>query len=104
MDSWFAVEEIDNDTFAISEYRHWEETHCYLLLGTESAILIDTGLGISNIRNIVDHLTLTIRMFLRFQLMNRIIVDCGRIILIISLYMKRKRTGCRFVFQFRSKW
>ena len=25
MDSWFAVEEIDNDTFAISEYRHWEE-------------------------------------------------------------------------------
>lgn len=57
MDSWFAVEEIDNDTFAISEYRHWEETHCYLLLGTESAILIDTGLGISNIRNIVDHLT-----------------------------------------------
>ena len=57
MDSWFAVEEIDNDTFAISEYRHWGETHCYLLLGTESAILIDTGLGISNIRNIVDHLT-----------------------------------------------
>lgn len=39
---WFHIEKIDNETFAISEYGHWEETHCYLLLGTERAILIDT--------------------------------------------------------------
>ena len=25
---WFTVEQIDQDTFAISEYKHWEETHC----------------------------------------------------------------------------
>ena len=31
MDDWFTVDEIDNDTFAISEYKHWEATHCYLL-------------------------------------------------------------------------
>ena len=54
MSDWFTVEEIDSQTFAISEYKHWEETHCYLLCGQESAVLIDTGLGVSNIRKIVD--------------------------------------------------
>ena len=43
MGDWFTIEPLDGDTFAISEYRHWEETHCYLLLGTERALLIDTG-------------------------------------------------------------
>ena len=57
MDSWFTVEQIDQDTFVISEYRHWEETHCYLLCGTKRAILIDTGLGVSNIREVIDGLT-----------------------------------------------
>ena len=57
MDSWFTVEQIDQDTFVISEYKHWEETHCYLLSGTKRAILIDTGLGVSNIREVIDGLT-----------------------------------------------
>lgn len=57
MSYWFTVEEIDADTFAISEYKHWEETHCYLLSGREKAVLIDTGLGVSNIKNITDSLT-----------------------------------------------
>lgn len=54
---WFTVENIDQDTFSISEYKHWEEPHCYLVCGKKRAILIDTGLGVSNIRNIVDRLT-----------------------------------------------
>lgn len=54
---WFTVEKIDAQTFAISEYGHWEKTHCYLLLGQEKAVLIDTGLGVSNIKKIVDSLT-----------------------------------------------
>lgn len=57
MDDWFTVEKIDKDTFAISEYKHWEESHCYLLLGTKLAILIDTGLGISNINKVICALT-----------------------------------------------
>ena len=57
MDSWFEVEKIDSDTYAISEYKHWEETHCYLLCGTKKAILIDTGLGVANIKAVVDSLT-----------------------------------------------
>ena len=57
MENWFTVEKIDNDTYAISEYKHWEETHCYLLCGTNSAVLIDTGLGIANIKKVIDSLT-----------------------------------------------
>lgn len=57
MTDWFTVEKIDSDTFAISEYKHWEETHCYLLLGKEQAVLIDTGLGVANIKEVTDRLT-----------------------------------------------
>lgn len=54
---WFSIEQVDDDTFIISENKHWEETHCYLLLGLKIALLIDTGLGVSNIKNIVDTIT-----------------------------------------------
>lgn len=57
MSNWFSIEKIDGDTFAISEYKHWEETHCYLVCGTQRAILIDTGLGVANIKAVVDNLT-----------------------------------------------
>lgn len=55
--NWFTVEKIDAQTFAISEYKHWEETHCYLLCGIEKAVLIDTGLGVANIKEVVNNLT-----------------------------------------------
>ena len=48
MGNWFTIEKID-DTFAISEYKHFGEIHSYLLLGNKKALLIDTGLGIANI-------------------------------------------------------
>ena len=57
MKHWFTVETIDAQTFAISEYQHWEETHCYLLCGQDKTVLIDTGLGVSNIKRVVDSLT-----------------------------------------------
>jgi len=57
MTDWFTVEPIDNDTFALSEYRHWEEPHSYLLLGESRALLIDSGLGVGNIRQVVEQLT-----------------------------------------------
>lgn len=57
MDDWFTIENIDKQTFVISEYKHWEKIHCYLVIGSDRAVLIDTGLGISNIRNVVDRLT-----------------------------------------------
>ena len=57
VDNWFEVEKIDTDTYAISEYKHWEETHSYLLCGTNNAVLIDTGLGVANIKKVIDSLT-----------------------------------------------
>lgn len=55
--NWFTVEQIDNKTYVISEYKHYEQTHCYLILGSKSAALIDTGLGISNIHKVVRKIT-----------------------------------------------
>lgn len=57
MNDWFTVDQIDKETYIISEYRHWEETHCYLLNGSECSLLIDTGLGICNIYDEVIKLT-----------------------------------------------
>jgi glyoxylase-like metal-dependent hydrolase (beta-lactamase superfamily II) len=57
MSSWFTIEEIDSSTYAISEYGHWEKMHSYLLLGKAYALLIDTGLGIGNIKAEIDLLT-----------------------------------------------
>lgn len=49
MTDWFTIDQIDKESYIISEYRHPEETHCYLLNGSEHSLLIDTGLGICNI-------------------------------------------------------
>ena len=56
-ENWFTIEKIDENTSVISEYKHWEETHCYLLNGTEKCLLIDTGLGVENIWEQVQKLT-----------------------------------------------
>ncbi len=57
MNDWLTIDQIDRETYIISEYRHWEETHCYLLNGSERSLLIDTGLGICNIHEQVIKLT-----------------------------------------------
>ena len=57
MENWFCTKQIDENTFVISEPNHWEETNCYLLLGKENALLIDTGLGVSDISEEVFKIT-----------------------------------------------
>lgn len=56
MNEWFKTEQIDKNTFCISEYRHREQTHCWLLCGKDRAFLIDTGTGIRDIAEIVRKL------------------------------------------------
>ncbi|MBQ7873682.1 MAG: MBL fold metallo-hydrolase [Oscillospiraceae bacterium] len=56
-ENWFISEQIDENTFVISENQHWEETHCYLLCGKQRAVLIDTGLGVCNIYEEAHKLT-----------------------------------------------
>lgn len=57
MSDWFTIDHVSDDTHIISEYKHWEETHAYLLTGSEYSLLIDTGLGIMNIYDEVKKLT-----------------------------------------------
>ena len=57
MNEWFTIEKIDDDTFALSEYKHWEETHSYLLLGKKRALIIDSGLGVGDIKCAVKKIT-----------------------------------------------
>ena len=57
MHDWFTTEKINEKTFVISEYRHPEETHSYLLVGDDRALLVDTGLGVGNMAEEVKKLT-----------------------------------------------
>ncbi len=56
-DPWFDVVVIDEHTYAICEPGHWEQCISYLVLGTEDAALIDTGLGIGDIQRVTAQLT-----------------------------------------------
>lgn len=56
-DLWFTIQKIDEKTFSISEYGHWEKVHSFLLIGKDRAALIDTGLGIDSIKRVTDQLT-----------------------------------------------
>lgn len=57
MDTWFTVEKLSDTDYVISELHHPEETHCYLVCGTEKAALIDTGMGVGDIGAVVRELT-----------------------------------------------
>ena len=56
-DDWFEVYEVESGVWAIYEPFQWQEVISYLIVGTESAILFDTGNGIGDIRRVVEQLT-----------------------------------------------
>lgn len=56
-DTWFDVLPIDAATYALYEPGHWERCLSYLVMGEQAAALIDTGLGIANIKHVTDQLT-----------------------------------------------
>lgn len=57
MNDWFVVDEFEEGTWCIQEPYHMEGVCSYLVLSTEQALLIDTGLGISNIKEVVEKIT-----------------------------------------------
>lgn len=93
MTDWFLVEEIDNETFAISEPKHWEETHSYLVCGRRAAVLIDTGLGVGDIRGVVERLSRS--PFWWQRLMCTGIISAGTACLKTLPFMKRNGHGWR---------
>ena len=52
--SWFEVQELDPGVHLISEPGH---VNSFLIEGRKNAILLDTGLGVANIRSIVEELS-----------------------------------------------
>ncbi|MBQ3384460.1 MAG: MBL fold metallo-hydrolase [Erysipelotrichaceae bacterium] len=55
-DPWFSVYQIRNNIYAIYEDKHFQEVISYLITGKKKALLIDTGLGIGDIRAVVKEL------------------------------------------------
>ncbi len=56
-DDWYSVYKMPGDVYAIYEDGQWQEVICYLILGQEKAMLWDTGMGIGNIKAVVEKLT-----------------------------------------------
>ena len=55
-DDWFSVYQIMPNIYAIYEDRHFQEVISYLVIGSEKALMVDSGLGIGNIRAVVEKL------------------------------------------------
>lgn len=56
-DGWFAVREVDPGVWLIEEPFHDEQVKSYLITGSDRAILLDTGMGVADIRRVVESLT-----------------------------------------------
>jgi glyoxylase-like metal-dependent hydrolase (beta-lactamase superfamily II) len=56
-DPWFEVYKTRPGVFAIYEPHQLEEVISYLIVGSDKAVLFDTGMGISNIQAVVAGLT-----------------------------------------------
>ena len=54
---WFEVYRVADGVFAIYEPGQFEEVISFLITGEERALLFDTGLGIGDIRRVVEQLT-----------------------------------------------
>ena len=54
---WFEVWTVGQGVLAIYEPRQWQEIISYLVLGSERALLFDTGMGIAQISDVVVQLT-----------------------------------------------
>lgn len=57
MNDWFEIRVVARDVHAILEPGHWEQVISYLILGKETAVLLDTGMGIADIHRVVSGLT-----------------------------------------------
>lgn len=54
---WFDVYRVSPGVTAFYEPGHFEEVLSYLIEGRDRAMLFDTGMGIGNLKAVVDHLT-----------------------------------------------
>jgi len=55
--TWFEVYKITHDVYAFYEPGQFEEVISYLVVGNDRAILLDTGMGIGNVRKLAEEFT-----------------------------------------------
>jgi glyoxylase-like metal-dependent hydrolase (beta-lactamase superfamily II) len=56
-DDWFKVYAVAPGVFAITEPRQYEAVNSFLVVGSERAVLFDTGMGIARISDLVRKIT-----------------------------------------------
>ncbi|MDD3402053.1 MAG: MBL fold metallo-hydrolase [Hespellia sp.] len=54
---WYDVYKVPGDIYAIACNGQWELDICYLVLGEDKALLLDTGLGLGDLKSLVESLT-----------------------------------------------
>ena len=53
---WFEVKELPSNIYAIREPHYYFDVISYLVIGSESSLLIDTGTGLANILDVIKEL------------------------------------------------
>ena len=56
-DSYFAVQDLGANTYAIGEPRYYQANYSYLIVGAQRALLFDAGSGTRNMRPVISALT-----------------------------------------------
>lgn len=56
-DDWFEIRTFDNGVIGIGEPGHDEDVKSYLVIGRDRAVLVDSGMGVGNIKRVVERLT-----------------------------------------------
>jgi hydroxyacylglutathione hydrolase len=57
VDDYWAVQQIDANTYALGEPRYYQANYAYLIVGERRALLFDAGSGTRNITDVVTRLT-----------------------------------------------
>jgi glyoxylase-like metal-dependent hydrolase (beta-lactamase superfamily II) len=54
---WFEIRQFDDGVIGIGEPGHDEDVKSYLVIGRDLALLFDSGMGVGNIKRVVERLT-----------------------------------------------